>query len=92
MKAEQGAGWRGDKAQESFKDLAALTRLMGLSCRVADYAQKQSSSETKLGMDLMDIADNIAEEVGVWAARSGYTLDEVTRPLWAAQTQVRALS
>jgi hypothetical protein len=33
-------------------------------------------------MSLMETADRLAEEVGVWAARSGYTVDEVTQPLW----------
>jgi hypothetical protein len=34
------------------------------------------------GIELMEAADKIAEEVGVWASRGGYTMDEVTQPSW----------
>ena len=61
-------------------DLEALTRLMELSCQVAAHAQ--ATEETQRGMELMETADLIAEEVGVWAERCGFIIDEVTQPLW----------
>jgi hypothetical protein len=86
MRTVEGTGGYGSKPQENAGDLAALTRLMALSCRVADYAQTLDGGDTVL----MEAADKIAEEVGVWAERSGYTLDEVTRPLWEPQAPMSA--
>ena len=64
-------------------DLEALTRLMELSCKVSDHAQAlYGTEEIGRGMELMETADLIAEEVGVWLLRTGYTIEEVTAPLW----------
>ena len=71
MRSEEGAG--------------ALTRLMDLSCQLARHAMLlYDTAEAALGMTLMETADRLADEVGVWAARSGYTVEEVTLPLWYA--------
>jgi len=37
-------------------------------------------------MKLMEIADKLADDVGVLAAHSGYTADQVTAPLWNGNT------
>jgi hypothetical protein len=80
MRLEEGAGLIARKPQD---DLTALTRLMQLSRHVAETAEAlYGTEEAARGMDLMEIADGITNEVGVWAERCGYTLDEVTRPLW----------
>jgi hypothetical protein len=56
---------------------------MDLSRQVAAHAVAlYDTEELQRGMNLMETADRIAEEVGVWAERCGYTIDEVTHPLW----------
>ena len=88
MRIEEGEGLRcnlaGNEAPlESTTDLEALTKLMDLSCQVAAHAEAlYATEEVQRGMKLMETADLIAEEVGVWTERCGYTIDEVTRPLW----------
>jgi hypothetical protein len=68
---------------EGLGELEALTRLMGLSCDVSRLAVTLYDTEqTTLGMALMETADQVADEVGVWTTRCGHTMDEVTRPLW----------
>lgn len=68
---------------ESVTDLTALTKLMGLSSAVADHARALcDTKETQRGMRLMEVADKIAEEVGVLVECGGLTIDEVMRPLW----------
>lgn len=57
MRTEEGLPQHRSGAPEGLGDLAALTRLMALSCRVADYAQKLPATETKLGMKLMEAAE-----------------------------------
>jgi hypothetical protein len=50
----------------------ALTRLMELSCDVSRAAEAlYDTEEAALGMALMEKADRLSDEVGVWAARSG---------------------
>ncbi len=71
MRTDEGVPLVESKPPE---DLAALTRLMALSCRVADAART---------IEAMETADKIAEDVGVLAERLGYTADEVVRPLWS---------
>ncbi len=64
-------------------DLTSLTRFMELSSEVAALAMKLGDTEeASLGMKLMETADRISDQVGVAAERAGYTMDEVTRPLW----------
>jgi len=66
-------------------DLEALTRLMKLSCEISSAATTLYATEhAALGMKLMGTADQLADEVGVLAARSGYTAEQVTQPLWQA--------
>jgi hypothetical protein len=36
-------------------------------------------------MKVMEAADELAEEVGVLAARLGFTVDEVVTPLWKGE-------
>jgi hypothetical protein len=75
MRTKEGEGLK--------EDLAALTRLMALSSQVAAHAEAlYATEEVQRGMKLMGTADLIAEEVGVLAERYGYTIDEVTHPLW----------
>jgi hypothetical protein len=63
----------------------ALTKLMNLSCKVAAHAEAlHATEEAQRGMQMMEIVDKISEEVGVWASRCGYTIDEDTQPLWQA--------
>ena len=70
---------------EKPTDLEGLTELMDLSCQAAAYAEAlYATEEAQRGMNLMEIADRIAEEVGVWTKRCGYMIDEVTQPLWLA--------
>jgi hypothetical protein len=40
------------------------------------------SEHAAFGVALMGTADRLADEVGVWATRSGHTVDDVTLPLW----------
>jgi hypothetical protein len=83
MRVEMGEGLVNTKAHSS--DLEALTGLMKLSCEISDAATALYDTEhAALGMKLMETADQLADEVGVLAARSGYTADEVTQPLWKA--------
>jgi hypothetical protein len=74
---------RSNKMTEDNCDLMALTRLMQLSSEVSALAIKlYDTEEAALGMKAMEIADQISEEAGRGAERAGYTMDEVTRPLW----------
>jgi hypothetical protein len=83
MKVEMGEGLVTTKAP--FSDLEALTGLMKLSSEISDAATALYDTEhAALGMKLMETADRLADEVGALAARSGYTVDEVTQPLWQA--------
>lgn len=82
MRTDEGLVQHASGTLGGLGDLTALTRLMALSCRVADLALKLYDDAPTLGMKMMEAADLISEEVGVWAERSGYTLDEVTQPLW----------
>ena len=89
MRIEEGEGLRRNlaahEAPGSTTDLEALTKLMDLSCQVAAHAEAlYATEEVQRGMKLMETADLIAEEVGVWAERCGHTVDEGTRPLWQA--------
>ena len=69
-------------------DLAVLTGLMDLSSQVAAHGEALcSTEETSRGMTLMEIADRLADEVGVLADGSGYTMDEVMAPLWQRTTE-----
>jgi hypothetical protein len=83
MRVEMGEGLVTTEAP--FNDLEALTRLMKLSSEISDAATALYATEqATLGMKLMETADQLAEEVGVLAARSGYTANQVTQPLWRA--------
>jgi len=44
------------------------------------------AEEAARDMKLMEIADKLADDVGVLAARSGYTADQMTAPLWNRNT------
>jgi hypothetical protein len=60
---------------------------MALSSKLADCAMAlYETEEAARGMKLMEIADKLADDVGVLAARSGYTADQVTAPLWKGNT------
>jgi hypothetical protein len=64
-------------------ELEGFTRLMKLSCEISDAATALYDTEhAALGIKLMETADRLADEVGMLAAQSDYTADEVTQPLW----------
>ena len=64
-------------------DLEALTRLMGLLSNLArDVTKLYGTEKAALGMSLMETTDQLTVVVGVLSERMGYTMDEVTRPLW----------
>lgn len=80
---EEGLFSSSNDVSGNIESLAALTRLMDLSCQIAGHAVSlYDTTQTALGMTLMESADHLADEVGVWAGRCGYTMDEVTAPLW----------
>ena len=77
-----------EELKETATTLVALTSLMDLSCQVAAHAVAlYGTEEAGRGMHLMKAADQLAEAVGVWAEQTGYTLDEITAPLWNTQSE-----
>lgn len=86
MRIEEGEGLRcnlvANEAPGGTTDLEALTKLMDLACQVAAIGGGRTKAQR--GLNLLEIADLIAEEVGVLAVRCGYMIDEVTQPLWLA--------
>lgn len=87
MRIVEGKGLVAVKTLEGRGDLNALTRLMKLSTEISDSALTFYGTErVTAGMTLMGIADRLADEVGLLADRSGYTVDEVTAPLWKEAT------
>jgi hypothetical protein len=83
MRVEMDWGVATTKAPEATGELKALGRLMELSCDVSRAAVALYDTEqATLGMTLMETADRLADEAGAWAGRCGYTMDEVTQPLW----------
>ncbi len=86
MKFIRGEGLVAEKTPDSDRGVA-LTRLMALSSEIANSAQRLYDTEqATVGMRLMEIADRLADEVGLLTDRSGYTVDEVIAPLWKEAT------
>jgi hypothetical protein len=83
----EGEGLLTVETPEDSGDLSVLTRFMAFSSELADFAMAlYDTEEAARGMKLMEFADKLADEIGVLAARSGYTADQVTAPLWKGTT------
>lgn len=74
-----------ENSKEAVISLENLTELMDLSGQVSALALSwYGTIRVREGMALMQISNQIAEVAGVLTEQAGYTIDEVTAPLWGS--------
>ena len=74
------------RGTENSKGLEALRRLMNLSSELVECSMGAYNTDDDRSNPprLHNIADTLAEEIGVLAESLGYTVADVVGPMWAA--------